>query len=364
MRILRDYILKEFFHSFILSLVVFTFVLLIGNIIKLADLVINKGVDILSVMQLFLYLVPWLISFTLPIASLTAVILTFGRFSGDGELTAIKASGISLFRVSLPVLMVGIIFSFAAFFVNDQISPEASFATRRIIKSIGVKNPTALLEEGTFIRGFENYVIFIHEIKGNKLKNIRVYQPQDGKPTRTIVAELGEINTFPEKNIVELKLYNGTSEEPSPTDPESFYKLNFKTYYMTLDLSKVFKKENINKKTREMTINELNAEIKKFKKEGIDPTPVIVEIYKKINMAIATFVLLLMGIPMGIKAQRSEKSIGFGLSLLVFAAYWGLFLGGIALALRGTVQPWLGVTLPNIVLFFFGGILFIVTARR
>jgi lipopolysaccharide export system permease protein len=364
MRILRDYVLKEFFHSFILSLVVFTFVLLIGNIIKLADLVINKGVDILSVMQLFLYLVPWLISFTLPIASLTAVILTFGRLSGDGELTAIKASGISLFRVSLPVLIVGIIFSFAAFFVNDQISPEASFATRRIIKNIGVKNPTALLEEGTFIRGFENYVIFIHEIKGNKLKNIRVYQPQDGKPTRTIVAELGEINTFPEKNIVELKLYNGTSEEPSPTDPESFYKLNFKTYYMTLDLSKVFKKENINKKTREMTINELNAEIKKFKKEGIDPTPLNVEIYKKINMAIATFVLILMGIPMGIKAQRSEKSIGFGLSLIIFAAYWGLFLGGIALALRGTVQPWFGVTLPNIILFLFGGVLFIVTARR
>src|SRR5512136_938346 len=119
MRILRDYILKEFFHSFTLSLVVFTFVLLVGNIIKLADLVINKGVDIFSVLKLFLYLVPWLLSFTLPVAALTAVILSFGRFSSEGELVAMRASGISLARISVPVIMLGVIFSFPAFFLND-----------------------------------------------------------------------------------------------------------------------------------------------------------------------------------------------------------------------------------------------------
>ena len=364
MRILRNYILKEFSHAFTLSLIVFTFVLLIGNIIKLADLIINKGVGAIPVIKLFLYLIPWLISFTLPIASLTAVILTFGRFSSDGELTAMKASGIGLFKVSIPLLVLGAIFSFAAFFINDQLSPNASFATRRVIRDIGIRSPTAYLEEGTFVRGFENYVIFIYEIKGNKLKNIRIYQPQEGKPTRTIIAEYGEINTFPEKNMLELKLYNGTSEEPSPTDPESFYKLNSKTYYMTLDLTKIFKKESLQKKTREMTVNELTDEIARADKQKIDSTPLLVEIYKKINMSAASFVLILMGIPLGIKAHRSEKSIGFGISLLLFAVYWGLFLGGIAVSLRGTVSPLLGVSLPNIVFFIFGTIIFINTARR
>ena len=364
MRILRDYILNEFFHSFILSIVVFTFVLLVGNIIKLADLVINKGVDFISVLKLFLYLVPWLLSFTLPIAALTAVIMTFGRLSSDGELTAIKASGISLVRISFPILMLGAIFSFLAFFLNDQVSPNASFASRRVIKEIGIRKPTAILEEGTFIRGFENYIIFIYEIKGNKFKNIRIYQPQEGKPTRTIIAEQGEINTMPEKNMVELKLFNGTSEEPSPTEPGSFYKLNFKTYYMTLDLTKIFTKEKIEKKTREMTVNELNSEITKFVSEKIDPTPLFVEIYKKINMSIASFVLILAGIPLGIKAHRSEKSIGFGISLILFAIYWGMFLGGVALALKGTVGPFWGVSLPNIAFFLFGMISFLYTARR
>lgn len=364
MRILRNYILKEFFHSFLLSIIVFTFVLLVGNVIRLADLIINKGVGAFSVLKLFLYLVPWLLSFTLPIAALTAVILTFGRFSGDGELTAMKASGVSLYRISFPIVMLGAIFSFTAFFLNDQVSPNASFASRKVIKEIGIKKPTAYLEEGTFIRGFENYVIFIHEIRGNKLKNIRIYQPQEGKPTRTIIAESGEINSMPEKNIIEIKLFNGTSEEPSPTDPESFYKLNFKTYYMTLDLSKVFKKEKIDKKVREMTVNELNREIQKYVSQKIDSTPLFVEIYKKINMSIASFVLVLIGIPLGIRAHRSEKSIGFGISLILFAVYWGTFLGGVALSLKGTVPPIVGVTLPNAVFFVFGVISFIYTARR
>jgi lipopolysaccharide export system permease protein len=364
MRILRDYILKEFFHSFSLSIIVFTFVLLVGNIIRLADLVINKGVDMISVLKLFFYLVPWLLSFTLPIAALTAVILTFGRFSSDGELIAMKASGISLGRVSSPILMIGIILSFVAFLLNDQISSNASFASRQVIKEIGIKSPAAYLEEGTFIRGFENYVIFIYEINGNKLKNIRIYQPQEGKPTRTIVAEQGEINSNSAKKTIELKLFNGTSEEPSPTDPQSFYKLNFKTYFMSLDLAKIFKREKIAKKTREMSVNELRAEIEKSTAQKIDPTPLYVEIYKKINMSAASLVLVLLGIPLGIRAHRSEKSIGFGISLMLFALYWGAFLGGVALSLKGSVPPFIGVSLPNIVFFFLGVFLFINTARR
>jgi lipopolysaccharide export system permease protein len=364
MRIIRDYLLKEFFHSFAISIVVFTFVLLVGNIIKLADLVINKGVDIISVLKLFLYLVPWLLSFTLPIAVLTAVILTFGRLSSDGELTAMKASGMSLYRISFPILMLGLIFSFASFFLNDQVSPNASFASRGVIKDIGIKSPTAYLEEGTFIRGFENYVIFIYEIKGNKFKNVRIYQPQENKSTRTIVAESGEINSHPEKNMIELTLYNGTSEEPSPTDPDNFYKLNFKTYRMSIDLSKVMKSEKLLKKTREMTINELGREIDNAILQKIDPTPLFVEIYKKINMSAASFVLILIGIPLGIKAHRSEKSIGFGISLVLFAIYWGAFLGGIALSLQGVVPPVIGVSLPNIVFIIFGVLTFISTAKK
>jgi len=364
MRILRDYILKEFFYAFAMSITVFTFVLVVGNLIKIADLIINKSVDTLSVIQLFMYLIPWLLSFTIPVASLTAVMLTFGRLSSDGELIAMKASGISLFRVAVPVLIIGIIFSFVAFFINDQISPAASFASRGVIKDIGMKNPTAALEEGTFIRGFGNYIIFIHEIDGKVLSNIRVYQPQAGRATRTIVAEWGEFKTMPEEDIIELALHNGTSEEPAPNEENSFYKLNFKTYHLRLDISKYMKKDTIQKKTREMNIRELNKEIESFRSQGVDTTQLKVEIYKKINLSIATFILVLIGIPMGIRAHRSEKSIGFGMSLLIFGIYWGFFLAGIMLALRKTMDPALAVSLPNALFFILGTAAFIYVGKK
>lgn len=364
MRILRDYILKDFFHSFLLSIVVFTFAFLIGNIIQIANLVINKGVNIISVLKLLFFMIPWLLSFTFPMASLTSVILMFGRLSNDGEFTAMKASGISLYRIAFPILMLGGIISSTTFVLNDQISSNASYASRKVVKEIGLRSPAAYLEAGTFIRGFENYVIFIYDVKGNKFKNIRIYQPQEGKPTRTIIAESGEINTFPDKNQLELKLFNGTSEEPSPTDPENFYKLNFRTYYMTIDLSKILKQEKIEKKVREMTMRELRGEISKYAAQKIDSMPLLVEAYKKINMSIASFVLILVGIPLGIRAHRSEKSIGFGISLILFAIYWGLFLAGIAVSLKGAAPPLIGVSLANIVFFVFGIIAFIFTARR
>ena len=133
---------------------------------------------------------------------------------------------------------------------------------------------------------------------------------------------------------------------------------------MTIDLSKILKKEKIEKKTREMTMKELRAEITKSVAQKIDPMPLLVEAYKKINMSIASVVLILIGMPLGIRAHRSEKSIGFGISLLLFAVYWGLFLAGIAISLRGALSPAIGVSLPNIVFFAAGTVIFIFTARR
>jgi lipopolysaccharide export LptBFGC system permease protein LptF len=113
-----------------------------------------------------------------------------------------------------------------------------------------------------------------------------------------------------------------------------------------------------------MSVTELREEIERSAAQKIETTPLYVEIYKKINMSAAAFVLVLRGVPLGIRAHRSEKSIGFGISLLLFAFYWGAFLSGVALALKGNVSPLIGVSLPNIVFLGLGTVLFITTARR
>ena len=358
MKILRDYFIKEFTGPLILGLVVLTFVMLLGNLIKIADLVINKGVDIFSVAKLFLFMMPYLVTYTLPIASLSAVLLSLGRLSSDNEIVAIKSSGINLFSLILPLLIVGIILSLVLVIFNDRVIPYAHYASRKTLIDVGIKNPTAALEPGVFINSFEKYILFIYRIDENKLSNVRIYEPQgDDKPTRTIVAKRGEFIAIPEKNMIKLKLMDGTSDEPDPQNPVNFYKLNFKTYFMTLSLTQMQDKDKIGKKPKDMTIQELREEIKKLQKEGINPTPLITEINERISLAFSCLVFILLGSSLAIITRRREKSINFGIAFLIVGAYYLLLMGSEALSLQGYVNPQLAMWIPNLIFGIVGVIL-------
>ncbi len=358
MRILRNYFLKEFIGPLFLALGVLTFVMILGNLVKIADLVINKGVDIFNVSKLLVFMIPYLLTYTLPIAALTAVLLSLGRLSSDNEIVSIRASGINMFSLILPLLVVGLILSLVLVVFNDRVIPYAHFATRKTIMDIGVKNPAAALEPGIFINSFEKYVLFIYRIDQNKLTNVRIYEPQgEDKPARTIVAKKGEFISVPEKNMIKLKLMNGTSDESDPENPSNFYKLNFKTYFMTLNLNQAQDKDKIGKKPKDMTIQELRNEIKKIKKEGIDPAPLITEINEKISLAFSCFVLMLFGIPLAIITRRREKSINFGMAFLIVGVYYLMLLGSEALSMQGNLNPRIAMWIPNIILGAIGAIL-------
>ena len=358
MKILRNYILKEISSPLITSLCVFTFILLIGNMFKLADMIINKGVSIIYVFKLFIFLLPYLLSYTIPMAILTATMLSFGRFASDNEITAMKASGISLYKIGLPVIIASLMVSLGSVFLNDRILPLSHFASYKLVKQVGMQRPTAYLEPGTFIKSFKGYIVFIHSIDDNMLKNIRIYQLQDKGPTRTIVAEAGELITSPDSNIVKLKLINGTADEPNPSNPNLFYKLNFKTYYMALDMDTQMSSAKIEKKPKGMTIKELRQEIARLRSSGIEEmTPLLTEIHRKLAMAFSSFVFVLVGLPLAINTRRREKSVGFGLSLILFSFYYIIFIGGQALALSNILSPMLGVWMANIIYFIIGLIL-------
>src|SRR5262245_53538715 len=178
MKIIRRYILREIFLPFLLSLTVLTCVFLLGNLVRLTDMVINKGVDLSTIGRIFLLYIPVLLGYTLPIACLVAVITTFSQFSADNEILALRASGIHLGRLLAPLFVVGIILSLVLVILNERIIPYAHYEQRNILKNLGKANPTALLEPGMFIDAFSNQILFIHRIDGNKMYNITIYQPQ------------------------------------------------------------------------------------------------------------------------------------------------------------------------------------------
>ena len=350
MKIIPKYLLKELGGPFLASLLISTIILAAGNIIQTADMVINKGVDFLQVLKIFVFFLPYVLIFTIPISVLAAVLLGFGRLSSDNEVTTLRTSGVSIYELIFPVIICGLLISLFSVPLNDKILPESEFAARKLLKKIGIRHPAAMLEPGVFVKGFQDYIIFIHGIKGNVLEDVRIYQPRKDKPTRTIVAKEGHIISVPEESSVKLRLSNGTADEISADKPEEFYKLSFKDYYMTLNLENTVDTSKIQKKAREKNIKEILSEVKDHKSSDIDVIPLKIELHKKIALAFSNIVFVLMGIPLAITTHRREKFIGFGLAIVVFLVYWGIMLGGIAFAIRGIIPSWIGVWSANIVL--------------
>lgn len=328
---------------------------MLGNLIQLTNLVINKGVPLSTVGRVFALSIPLLIGYTLPIACLISVIITFSRFSADNEILALRASGVHLGRLLQPLVFLGIILTLFSLILNDRIIPYAHYEQHKALKTLGSSNPTALLEPGMFITAFEKQILFIHKIEGNKMSNITIYQPQEDAPTRTIIAKYGEFTPVPGGDRIKLKLINGTSDEPNLEDPENFYKLNFKTYFMTLDLSK--DAQEIQKKPKGMTLKELKSQTEHYSKIFIDPSRYQVEYHRKITWSFAAFIFILLGFPIAVITHKREKSANIVLAMICGAFYYLLTMGCEAIGLKTAAPPAVVMWIPNIITFIAASVL-------
>ncbi|OGW81920.1 MAG: hypothetical protein A3C47_03515 [Omnitrophica bacterium RIFCSPHIGHO2_02_FULL_51_18] len=361
MKILRNHLLGEFLFPFFGSLFSLVFVFLLGRgVVQMADLIFNKDVNLVLILKMLLHSLPFVLIFLIPMAVLISTLLTFGKLSHDNEIMAVRASGVSLLQMAKPLLAFVFVICLFSLLLSDKIASNCHYTYRLILEQIGMESPSAALEEGTFIKRFKNFVIFIYEIDRSHLNGIRIYQPQEGRPTRTIIAEKGEIISIPEKGLIKLKLVNGTSDEPDPKDPSKLYKLNFKTYDLPLNVSALRESEKLGKKPKDMTIHELSDEIKRLGEAGITATyPLSTEIHNKIALAFSSLAFILIGIPLGITSRRAEKSISFGLSLALMVLYWVLLIGGKALAQKGLAPPFLALQFSNLVVGGLGAFFFV-----
>ncbi len=349
MRILRNYILIESIAPFFLSLIVLTCVFLLGNLVKLTDLIVNKGVGLSTVGEIFVLSIPVLLGYTLPIACLMAVILTFGRLSSDNEIIAIRASSIHLWNILAPLIIIGILFSLLCLYLNERVIPYAHFKQREALKTLGAKNPTALLEAGVFIHAFNNQVLFIHKIDGNKLYGVTIYQPQVDGPTRTIIAKRGEFTPIPGTSQVKLKLMDGTSDEPNLENPNNFYKLNFKNYFMTLDLMAGAKQ--VDKKPKSMTLKELKTAIENEEKLFHSASRFRTEYWRKITWSFSPLVFILFGFPLAVITNRRAKSANVTIAILAAALYYLISMGCESLGSQGKAPAEFIMWVPNAIGF-------------
>lgn len=375
MKIIHRYILKQILSVFIMCLVVFTFVLFIGNLLRIIE-VMSKGVGIYVIVRFLMFLLPFMLAYSIPMSILTAVLLVFARLSADNEITAIRSSGINLKHIFNPVIICTFIMVPFCYFINDSLRPNAIFASRKLLLEIGIQEPALSLSAGKFNEIFPNYVIYVGQRKGKMYKYVVVYAFENEKLKNVISAESGNFEYEKDddkKGGIVFRLNNGVIEEIPQKEHETgkVNRIQFETYSIEFNVQdKLNDLSQITKKEREMTNNELIVRIKdlegnlhkrkhKSLSENIlqEISCIKTRIHNRIALSFSCFVFVLIGIPLGITVHRSETSIGAGISLILVACYYFLMTLGEAFQNNANIHPWVFMWIPNAALFVFGVVL-------
>ena len=363
MKILRNYILKDFFSISIFSFLTLTMIMLIGKIFTITDMIVRKGISIRDTLSVISSFIPYLLGITIPVAFLLGVLLVMGKLIADNELIAIKVAGISVTQILNIFLCIGVILSLFLFILHSKIIPEAHYRSKSQLKNTLIKNAAALIEPRVFLENFENYIIYVSDKDGSKLKNVFIYEvneSNDNSVSKVTFAKEGEF-VFENKTL-KIGLKDGFMDETSQDNNQELYRLNFKTFFMDIPL-KTNKPLKINKKSKDLTFQELRKKISKLKKMGVDPFELNTEFHKRISLSFSVISFALLGIGASFVVRHREKTINFGIAIVGGLGYYLLFILGEALIEYHYINPFLGMWLPNIIIISLGSFLFIKNAH-
>ncbi len=417
------YIGKEYIFSFFVAFLFFFFIFFVNQLLLLAEEILSKKVPFLDVLRLILYSLPLIASLSFPFGSLVGALMAVGRFSSDNELLAFRACGIPYRRIFTPFLIIGLIFSFASFEINDYFLPQGTINFNKLFRELLYKNPEMELESNS-VKYFQDSIIVTGKVNENTIQNILIFDKTAEKEERIITATTAKLRELKEqKGVISLELDNVLSHIVNPNKEEEFdYLLSDKMHYNILlkdlsfsirnpgpsEMSSIDVYQIIKRKQKELAeqkgkhnaamrrelfslaqkyrgiidsfsepqlklqsrISVLNKTTENFQKlrdeKIIDRSLQLfqMEFHKKFAVPFACFIFILFAFPIGLFTKRSGRSVGFGIGLLISVVYWGMLFAGQTIGLRLRYSPVLSIWTPNIVIFIFGMIAFLVRGKR
>ena len=332
-RVLNRYLFRDFLKSFFATLFVLTFVMYVGAVVQAIDYM-SRGISGPLILKIFVLNIPFTMSFVIPMSVLTAVLLHFGRLSADGEITALKACGVSLWQVAAPFLFSAMLLSLVCLYLNAELAPRSHFARRQMLRDLGEEDPLALLDEGRFVNDFPGLKIYVGKKSAEHLEDIILYQFDERGTRIEVRAKAGRVAFDPGTRIMDIQLEQVRLTEYDKDEPTNLAKartLNADSYPMRLDLRQMLKKAKINKKAASMTFPELVDSLRHVRQAFPDiqeqniprmRTKLAVDASKRLALALSCFSFTLLGIPLGIRTHRRESSIGIGIALVLLFVFY------------------------------------------
>jgi len=378
--LVERYVLKEVAAPFALTMSAMIIIMLIQRMIKITDWVVNRGVPLGYVMKLLALLLPFFLTMITPAALLLATLLAVNRMSSDSEITALKASGISVARLLPPVIFLGALCAIATAFLNLYLIPHSARLTERIKTDLLQSSARTLLSAKSFVPVGSGITIYVDDIKGGVLRGVMVAGSRGGgkggAQDISIFAKKGKITSDTKAMANYLRLEDG-GIHVSEANNDIFRYISFDEFDMKIDLfesgggdiergSRFVLMGMDALARREGEIKEKLRKLEESTYKGDETARMARQRYRvalreigvarhqKLSLPFACLILALWGIPLGIQPPRSSRNQGIVTSIGLTLAYYVLVNGGKMAAVRGYLPPPLAVWGPNAIVMITG----------
>ena len=254
MRLLTRYILKQLLMPFIFSLLIIIFVLFTQFLLRAIDRFIGKGLDIGTIFEYLFLNLGWIAALSVPMAVLVAALMSFGQFSEDNEITAMRASGISFNTILRPAILFGLTISAVLILFNSFIMPEMNFKARMLSGDIYRKRPDLNIEPGYFMDDLPSYSMIIRDKEGDTLKDVRIFSKGSGQTQTSIHSKTGELSTI--DDAIVLDMFDGEIHELDTRDFGNYRRIEFDKHKITIAADDLFlnRRDTTSRSDREMTV--------------------------------------------------------------------------------------------------------------
>lgn len=317
------YLLKESLPIFFISLLVFTTILLMDKILKLIELIVTKDATLSQILMLLIFISPSFLIFTIPISFLCGILLAFSRLSADGEITAFKASGISLYQLFYPVFSLSIIFTLITSLMVLYGLPWGNRGFKAMLYIIAQSKADVEIKERIFNDTFDGLIVYVDKIPidNKKMEGILISDERKKDKVTTIFAEEGFLIPNPKTQEIIFRLNNGDIHIYDQKT-NIYQKIKFNSYDIKLELAKAFSYIEKKLKDRELSIDEIRSKIIELKKRGENVRTLEIEFQKRYAFPFACIIFGLIAVPLGIQPHRSGRSYGFVFTILIVLVYY------------------------------------------
>lgn len=367
-RIFDRYIGRQVWSATLTGVLVLSGVMVLGNVYQKLDQLFGGASVPLSVVAEFITLVvPYSLTYTIPWAFLTGILLVFGRMSADNEMVSLRMTGTSMARICLPVFVLALMLASLCYWVNVSLAPAAKNKMKRLFYDVVLDNPAELFVEGRVLDKVPGFRIHTEKRDGTKLTNLTIVELEGARAKQYIRARSADLDFQEGQMDFYLRLHDAERESVISTATAGMENVEFGRFEETailFPLSRLkerLQRVNASMKSTGMLWGEARTSLDAVTSEPLDKkarSESLTELSKRYSFSLATIVLMFVGIPLGITAQRRETSIGFVLSLLTGIVYYGIITVADIWNDKPSLYPHLLVWVPNVLFLIIGGWLF------